>query len=274
MNQSNLLACSKSVWRWSSTQSLCSSCTSRRAPSMPESFHSGPHMWRALVFNAINHRGGLGSREGGLCSLDWTFDSAFWLGLRLVTVYLDDWIQKQRCEASAWLQFNIFSLSSSYSITICGFLCNLFHSITPVKQACLQQLQEQPNVTPEQVASSTGEPEIPRDGWLAVIEQEWTWNRSRYVHNSQPDLLALKKRYCFSAKHLVQLTFHFNRRGGLVHSNSADSKTGMWIADILLASMTEQQEAQDQQRQRRWCLSPGIRTQASKKCCIKLKSAI
>lgn len=45
--------------------------------------------------------------------------------------------------------------------TICGLLCNLFHSITPVKQACLQQLQEQPNVTPKQVASSTGEPKIP-----------------------------------------------------------------------------------------------------------------
>lgn len=49
-------------------------------------------------------------------------------------------------------------------VTICGLLCNPFHSITPVKQPCLQQLQEQPNVTPEQVASCTGEPEIPRDG--------------------------------------------------------------------------------------------------------------
>lgn len=95
----------ESLWRWSYMQSVCRSCTSRRAPSMPESFHSSPHMWRALVFNTINHRGGLGSWEGGLYSLDWTFDSAFWLVLRLVTMYLDDWIQKRCCcEAGAWLR--------------------------------------------------------------------------------------------------------------------------------------------------------------------------
>lgn len=94
----------ESMWRWSYTQSLCSSCTSRRAPSMSESFHSSPHMWRALVFNTINHRGGLGSWEGGLYSLDWTFDSAFWLVFRLVTMYLDDWIPKRCCEAGAWLR--------------------------------------------------------------------------------------------------------------------------------------------------------------------------
>lgn len=51
----------ESVWRWSFTQSLCSSCTSRRAMLMPESFHSSPHMWRALIFNTINHGGGFGS---------------------------------------------------------------------------------------------------------------------------------------------------------------------------------------------------------------------
>lgn len=158
----------ESVWRWSYTQSLCSSCTSRRAPSMPESFHSSPHMWRALVFNTINHRGGLGNWEGGLYSLDWTFDSAFWLVLRLVTMYLDDWIQKLCCKAGAWLQLPfmpqpIFFFPYQVVITICGLLCNPFHSITSVKQACLQQLYEQPNVTPEQVALPTGEHET--DDW-------------------------------------------------------------------------------------------------------------
>lgn len=83
----------ESEWRWSFAQSLCSSCTSRRATSMPESFHSSPHMWRALIFNTINHGGGFGSWEGGLYSLDWAFDSAFRRVLCLVTTNLDDCIR-------------------------------------------------------------------------------------------------------------------------------------------------------------------------------------
>lgn len=167
----------ESLWRWSYMQSVCRSCTSRRAPSMPESFHSSPHMWRALVFNTINHRGGLGSWEGGLYSLDWTFDSAFWLVLRLVTMYLDDWIQKRCCcEAGAWLRMRftpqtIFPpphLPYQVVATICGLLCNTFHSITPAKQACLQQLQKEPNVTREQVASS----------------YRWAWNTTRRMTGS------------------------------------------------------------------------------------------
>lgn len=166
----------ESLWRWSYTQSVCSSCTSRRAPLMPESFHSSLHMWRALVFNTINHRGGLGSWEGGLYSLDWTFDSAFWLVLRLVTMYLDDWIQKRCCcEVGAWLrmwftpQTKFFSpLPYQVVTTICGLLCNTFHSITPAKQACLQQLQKEPNVTREQVASS----------------YRWAWNTMRRMTGS------------------------------------------------------------------------------------------
>lgn len=213
----------ESVWRWSYTQSLCSSCTSRRAPSMPESFHSSPHMWRALVFNTINHRGGFGNWEGGLYSLDWTFDSAFWLVLRLVTMYSDDWIQKLCCEAGAWLQLRFmpqpifFPLSSSYN--------NLWAFVQPfpLNYTC------QTGVSPTAVRTAKRHTWAgsfaywwARDGWLGVIELEWNWNRYKYIHNNQENLLALKKHYRFSAKYLVKSTFHFNCHGGLIHSNSAD----------------------------------------------------
>lgn len=110
----------ESLWRWSYMQSLCSSCTSRRAPSMPESFHSSPHMWRALIFNTINHRGVLGSWRGGLYSLDWAFDSAFRLVLRLGTMNSDGWIWRQCCEAGVNLNrsrtpASVFPSSSNYN---------------------------------------------------------------------------------------------------------------------------------------------------------------
>lgn len=156
----------ENVWRWSYTQSVCSSCTSRRAPSMPESFHFSPHMWRALVFNTINHSGGLGSWEGGLYSLDWTFDSAFWLVLCLVTMYLHDWIQKQCIEVATWLRLRftpqlVFFLSSRSN--------NLWALVQPFPL----------NYTCQTGVSPTAAGTAKRHTWAGSFIYWWAWNTKR-----------------------------------------------------------------------------------------------
>lgn len=193
----------ESVWRWSFTRSLCSSCTSRRATSMPESFHSSPHMWRALIFNTINHGGGFGSWGRPLFTR-----LSIWLSVSARPLSCDyefRWLNSETMLPGGhepWPQsrthLNFFSSYNNLRT-----LCKTIHSITPVREVWF------------------------RHTWAGSLVCWWPGKTPRWPTGcnragkslNRENLRALRKPNYFPAKRL-----------------NPDCKRGMWTADIFPVS--------------------------------------
>lgn len=144
---------------------------------------------------------------GGLYSLDWAFDSAFRLVHCLATMNLDDWIQRQCCQAGMNLGPShaptsiFFSLRSSYNNL--RTLCKTIHSITPVREVWF------------------------RHTWAGSLVCWWPGKTPRWPTGcnragkslNRENLRALRKPNYFPAKRL-----------------NPDCKRGMWTADIFPVS--------------------------------------